>query len=365
VLQILCSVFSSIKALCVLLLRVDCCHTIPSPNTYFEQPFSTITTIMPAASSKKRACQRANKALQEVIVPTMSQTPHPTKSKAPEGSVSPSGSPSQPPVSDDITHPASVKRLIGLARDSPPDSALGIVWRYAFEEGKKIGYSEGTKFVGGIDIDEVLKTGVERGIERGIEIGRDQEKRAWGAAGHSNVCITVARPPRGIAIQTEDIPPRSVAAVAIQVDIPKSLSTIPHTPSTSELTVQTPPLRTQNASSQTTPPPSPVANPIHTTLPLPTPPNWADDAASLPTQILSSPLPARDFSGLRSSKPNPFSSLQRRLKNRTSRGRQSHRHHFNIKTYSHLNWESDPRLSDLSRSLKALGWIRAPQALSC
>ena len=26
---------------------------------------------------------------------------------------------------------------------------------------------------------------------------------------------------------------------------------------------------------------------------------------------------------------------------------------------SRLNWESDPRLSDLSRSLKALGWIRA------
>jgi hypothetical protein len=25
---------------------------------------------------------------------------------------------------------------------------------------------------------------------------------------------------------------------------------------------------------------------------------------------------------------------------------------------SHLNWESDPRLSDLSLSLKALGWIR-------
>jgi hypothetical protein len=27
-----------------------------------------------------------------------------------------------------------------------------------------------------------------------------------------------------------------------------------------------------------------------------------------------------------------------------------------------LNWEDDPRLSDLSRALKALGWIRPPAA---
>ena len=70
-----------------------------------------------------------------------------------------------------------IERLISLAKDSPPDSALGIVWRCAFEKGKKIGFSEGAKFVDGIDIDEVLKTGFEKGnksgIETGIEIGRD------------------------------------------------------------------------------------------------------------------------------------------------------------------------------------------------
>ena len=36
----------------------------------------------------------------------------------------------------------------------------------------------------------------------------------------------------------------------------------------------------------------------------------ADNAASLPTQILPSTLPPQDLSGLCSSKPNPFSSLQ-------------------------------------------------------
>ena len=52
-------------------------------------------------------------------------------------------------VTQAITDDVSVKRLVSLAKDSLPDSAFGIVWRYAVGEG------------------------VERGIERGIEIGRD------------------------------------------------------------------------------------------------------------------------------------------------------------------------------------------------
>jgi hypothetical protein len=30
----------------------------------------------------------------------------------------------------------------------------------------------------------------------GIEVGRDHEKRAWGAAGHGKTCITIPKPPR-------------------------------------------------------------------------------------------------------------------------------------------------------------------------
>jgi hypothetical protein len=315
----------------------------------------------------------------------MLQTPQPTNSEAPEGPAS--RSPPQPPVPDDITHPASIERLIGLAKDSPPDSVLGIVWRHAFEEGKGIGYSEGTKLVDGLDINELTRIGVERGIERGIEIGRDREKRAWGAAGHSNICITVARPPRGVAVQTEDHPPRSITTSAVQVEMPKPLPTTPVLPHTTDSTVQTVPFRTQDASSQTTSPPSPIPDSMHTTLPSPIPLNWADDAASVPTQILHSPRPPRDLSGLCSSKSNPFSSLQRRSKNRTRRTYQFHRRHslfnsdfsrsphhttfnpsqayhhlsfpFQVQPTSYLNWDSDPRLSDLSRSLKALGWVRA------
>jgi hypothetical protein len=60
---------------------------------------------------------------------------------------------------------------------------------------KGIGYSEGMKLVNGLDINEITRIGVERGMERGIEIGRDREKHVWDAAGHSSICITVARPP--------------------------------------------------------------------------------------------------------------------------------------------------------------------------
>ena len=110
--------------------------------------------------------------------------------------------------------------------------------------------------------------------------------------------------------------------------------------------------------------------------------DWAEDANSLPIASLSPPLhQPRNISALRSSKINPFSSLQHRSRRFTHFSHKSRRHHshFNskffysphcnpfkpsqphshTKTYSHLNWESDPRLSDLTRSLKALGWIRA------
>jgi hypothetical protein len=70
--------------------------------------------------------------------------------------------------------------------------------------------------------------------------------------------------------------------------------------------------------------------------------DWADDAASLSTEILPSPLPPRDFSDLRSSKSNPFSSLQHRSKNHTTRARQSYRRHshFNFNSFNSPHYNS-------------------------
>lgn len=81
-------------------------------------------------------------------------------------SASPVAAPT-PPSYKPITDNTSIECLVGLAKNSPPDSALGIVWQYAFKEGKRIDYSEGAQMVDGIDINEVLRTGVEKGIEIG------------------------------------------------------------------------------------------------------------------------------------------------------------------------------------------------------
>jgi len=250
------------------------------------------------------------------------------------------------PITDDV----SIERLVGLAKDSPPDSALGIVWRHAFEEGKKLGYVEGAKLFEGVDISEGMKAAAERGYEKGIEEGRNREKRAWGAAGHSTTCITVARPPRGVAVQTENVPPRSTATpkvdpfqagynegrrdeqgdwlieghvqantskpplcnvevqanvprsitdsavqttpprsvmtTAVQADTPKILPTTPLAPRTVDASMQTNSPGTLDTSSQATLHSGPTPDPTRITSPPSPPLNWADDAASLPISSL-------------------------------------------------------------------------------
>ena len=110
--------------------------------------------------------------------------------------------------------------------------------------------------------------------------------------------------------------------------------------------------------------------------------NWADDVkSSLTTSITSTKLP-RDFSALRSSLTNPFSSLRRRRRNR---GKPQHftnfqprsnckytpsypYHHYSSNLWAphqisqhppslltSLHWDQDPHLADLSKALQALG----------
>ena len=110
--------------------------------------------------------------------------------------------------------------------------------------------------------------------------------------------------------------------------------------------------------------------------------SMADDANTL-LIIPPSPSPHQpcDLLVLCSYSSSPFSSLQHHLKNCTKKTHQSHcchsyfnsnssysSHHVSFKPlqsyshtkkYSQLNWECDPHLSDLSHSLKALGWICA------
>jgi hypothetical protein len=104
--------------------------------------------------------------------------------------------------------------------------------------------------------------------------------------------------------------------------------------------------------------------------------NWAEDAAELPMLSTTPTKYPRDFSGLRSSSTNPFSSLRRRhwnLQNARnsihhSTNSQPQHHHLNYYPstpraqrqfpQTHFsgssNWDCDPRLFKLSRVLKTL-----------
>lgn len=121
-------------------------------------------------------------------------TPSPTTSKPVSIFHTSTSTPPLATTKSNANDEDATEKLYVLATSSP-DSPLGRLWKRVFEEGKKISYSEGIKLVNGLEIDEIMRIGVERGIERGIEIGRDREKCAWDAASHSNICITVARPP--------------------------------------------------------------------------------------------------------------------------------------------------------------------------
>jgi hypothetical protein len=293
----------------------------------------------------------------------------------------------------------SIKHFLTAAASSPEGENLRRLWDRAFKEGLRVGHQLYVETVG--KLNEVHNSGYEAGFEE----GRREEQGDWIIDGHGEHCghqPTVVHEDTGA--QTDDdpkpTPPRSVTTMAVQVDAPNPIpphhiKKTPPTPprNTAESAVQTIQIGTQDTSSQTSPPhPNPVPNPTRT-IPLPPAPlSWADDAASLP--ILSPPIlpsnpPPRDLSILRSSSPNPFSSLQRRKNQPQARRRRErfsnphqnffYRHHFPSPHFSStsfrsdrvyprrnlhvspsptLNWEDDPRLLDLSQALKALGWVR-------
>jgi hypothetical protein len=111
--------------------------------------------------------------------------------------------------------------------------------------------------------------------------------------------------------------------------------------------------------------------------------NWADDVESSLITSITSTKPPRDLSALRTSSASPFSSLRRRCRNHrkprqfTRFWAQSNcqqipsyaRHHYSSKPQTPhqnlrqllstpLDWNQDPRLADLSKALRALGWVQ-------
>jgi hypothetical protein len=316
---------------------------------------------MPAASAEKRARQRANKLKPSAGSP---QTPEIVPLPSDSTSV-----PTSPPFDFDFfirnASIIAIHDFLAAVSATADGRNLKLLWKRAYEEGRNHGLDEGMfkcseDYARGLKVGSEMATtyfdtGREQGTEEGVEHGREMERQSWLSSGHDE----------GQCTPTSE--PRSFTSTALQTDDP--VTTISHLDASAQ------------ASEESEPPPSPSQSQKTSMVPL----DWADDANSLPVTLPPPSLPRqpRDLSVLRSSSssPSPFSSLQHRSKRFTHYSHQSRRcysyfnsssfyspcrssfipfqPHTHTKTHSHLNWESDPRLSDLSRSLKALGWIRA------
>ncbi|KIJ91209.1 hypothetical protein K443DRAFT_686229 [Laccaria amethystina LaAM-08-1] len=294
-----------------------------------------------------------------------------------------------PPVSEE-----SLARLITLATSSP-DSPLGLVWKHAFREGSKEGFRRGVE----ISKDKDVKQAFWEGANEGRIVGILAEREEWEAEGHGQWCFD-----KPLTCLSCDVGlPDGHTCTTTKLDVMVQVDFAEDQPPSVEAAIQVSPSH-HTSSSQTNLPPLLVnaeaqaqltdSPPTTTTASALDSPafDWSDDAASIPViPIFPKNQPSRDLSALRTSNPNPFSSLARRnrrsqlpLDNRNVSGSQPpfrpHRAppHFPVSQLTirqrfisistpispplpstmALDWESDPRLSDLSQALKALGWIR-------
>ena len=306
---------------------------------------------MPDGSAEKRARQRANK-------------------------LKPSASSSQTSTHvafrdfiklADIT---TINCFLATATSTLESENLEALWKRAYEEG----YDNGRKAMLlnlGVKLEEKFEEGVRRGMDLGREEGytvakqgfdgivkklKDREDSKKVSTSNSSTQTEPTSTTANVFTQTE----RTGCAEPEYVSPP--VADISPAQNHSEMPVSN--------QKHLEPPKAPVSESF----------SWADDAKSLPTLSISPMKLPRDLSCLRSSSTNPFSSICRRHRNRKNTPRFTKfqpQHniqytpsnlHYHIpaprrRPHPHfsasLNWDSDPRLSDLSRSLQALGWIRA------
>jgi hypothetical protein len=189
-----------------------------SANT--ANPSNTVTVTVPTL---------ATPATEDIASVTTSVPP-----SAPPPAPASVSSPS-PRKLEPITDTTSIEWLVGLAKDSPPDSALGIVWRHTYEEG----YENGQKsLLQNLEkklkekFEEGQKEGIEKSKEKyygkGIVKGEYEEHKRWKAAGHGERCF------RPIAILdnagTQTDPTATTTTISIQTN-PTATSSTPYTTS--------------------------------------------------------------------------------------------------------------------------------------
>src|SRR6202522_1205556 len=316
----------------------------------------------------------------------------------------PTNSPPSLPSATSIDFPNFIKlagvidimRFCMAVRSTHDGANLDLFWKRAFSDGRKSGYHEGYEEGYSAAREEFAHGGLD------AEITTDHVTQP---SPPPIITDTTARTSMEASIQTSTVACSLTVDVGTQTTYDTDIQTSPpHADVSTQTSADFDPLNdTKSVNSSSIP----HVNALTQTAELPPPPikpqsltttrlDWAEDAESLP---IGPPPPLtrqlRDLSALRSSSPAPFSSLRRRVKpirsSHQSRRRdrpfplefpnpplqhpppiyvppsrrRSHRWPtlskpiIPLQTPAHLDWESDPRLSDLSRALKALGWIRA------
>ncbi|KAF7341612.1 PH domain-containing protein [Mycena sanguinolenta] len=294
------------------------------------------------------------------------------------------------------------------------DTLAAHLWQQALEIGLQAGRGN-VNAVASDAREEGMRQGRELGRSDGLKEGLSEGKRVGFVAGRefgekraaklsTSVGVLFATGTDSPPLDSSVVPPaRSLVHAATQTDravdtiIPTAVAIVPAaiTPSITRAPARSWVDHRVYVPDQ--PPPSPSAPSPSATLhapvqanatpvPIvpsisPSPPfSWADDPSPDLSRIL--PLPPRDFSALRSeaSTSTPFSTLRYRAHRRHRSTRAPHFHvsrsslhsqpatsnppfrssasKVAFTTTSTLDWDRDPRLSDLSRVLRSMGWRR-------
>jgi hypothetical protein len=255
----------------------------------------------------------------------------------------------------------TINSFLTTATSSSESENLIALWDRAFKEGykrcvEKLEAHYEDRFSEALsDFSDRVQESSDNAFEEGFLAGTQEERERWERVQVSKINVT-----------TQTVP-TTTTSVSVQ-------SNPPSTPKPTSVTISTqtePPIPTISESFELPVPvpiPIPISEPPIPATISPTPFNWADNAASLSTIPIIPPKIPRDLSSLRSSSKNPFSSLRRRhskhqkhLPSYHYTGTQFHPtrsppHHIPPLLNNLLDWHRDPRLFELSRVLRTLGW---------
>ena len=264
----------------------------------------------------------------------------------------------------------TINSFLTTATLSPESENLIALWDRSFKEGykkclEKLEAQYEDRFSEALNnFSDRIQESSDSAFEEGILAGTRDERKRWERARASKTSVAIqtfsTTTTTSVSVQTN--PPIQVILPSASASI--STQTKPPTPTISKLSQAVP------TSISPTIPILISETPISATT-VSAPFNWADDAASISTIPTIPPKIPRDLSSLRSSTKNPFSSLHRRHQNikqqkhfnsyRYTQSYPAHPppHHIPPLFNNQLDWHCDPRLFELSRVLRTLGWSHA------